>query len=312
MQLHLVTGFLGAGKTTSIINCCKHLMLQGKTVAVITNDQGKYLVDTAFIRAADIPSTEVQSGCFCSHYQDMVKQLDDLKDNVDPDIVFAEAIGSAANLVGSVMQPLIEGSDHHPDSLSAIVDARLMLRLIKGYFLPFSDSVSSTFKAQIRESNFLIINKFDLLSKVDINTLKDELVSMYPHKRILLQSAQNNDDIINWYQAISSETVPLLPDNHFDAKAHSLALDKLVWEEKVRDYTDENNVFPTIIRDLETLLSKLRSQNAVIAHIKAFIEFESKNIKISITALDKTSWKNELSKLYAKKARMMLNIRVQK
>lgn len=48
MKLHLVGGFLGSGKTTAIINAAKKLMKDGKRVGVITNDQGRYLVDTAF------------------------------------------------------------------------------------------------------------------------------------------------------------------------------------------------------------------------------------------------------------------------
>jgi hypothetical protein len=35
-----------------------------KRVGVITNDQGKYLVDTAFVRTSDIPAVEVFGGCF--------------------------------------------------------------------------------------------------------------------------------------------------------------------------------------------------------------------------------------------------------
>ena len=52
MNLHLVGGFLGSGKTTAIISAARLLMASGKRVAIITNDQGKYLVDTAFFRAA--------------------------------------------------------------------------------------------------------------------------------------------------------------------------------------------------------------------------------------------------------------------
>lgn len=48
IKWHLVGGFLGSGKTTAIIQACKRLLQTGQKVGVITNDQGKYLVDTAF------------------------------------------------------------------------------------------------------------------------------------------------------------------------------------------------------------------------------------------------------------------------
>jgi G3E family GTPase len=105
MKLHLVGGFLGSGKTTAIIAAARQLMRRGKSVGVITNDQGRYLVDTAFYRASDIPAVEVTGGCFCSHYDDLEDQLEDLVTAHNPDIIFAEAIGSSADLVGPLAGP---------------------------------------------------------------------------------------------------------------------------------------------------------------------------------------------------------------
>ena len=48
MQIHLVGGFLGSGKTTAIIAAARQLISRGQTVGIITNDQGKFLVDTVF------------------------------------------------------------------------------------------------------------------------------------------------------------------------------------------------------------------------------------------------------------------------
>jgi len=75
MDLHLVGGFLGSGKTTAIIGAVKILLSQGKTAAVITNDQGKYLIDTAFFRLSDVPTVEVTGGCFCCNYDDLDDRL---------------------------------------------------------------------------------------------------------------------------------------------------------------------------------------------------------------------------------------------
>jgi G3E family GTPase len=310
MKLHLISGFLGAGKTTTIINCCKMLMNQGKKVAVITNDQGKYLVDTAFMRAADIPAVDVQSGCFCSHYQDMVKQLKDLQENVNPDVVFAEAIGSAANLVGTVMQPLIESSIFNADSLSAVVDARLMLRLIRNEYLPFSDSVTSTFKAQIRESNYLLINKIDIVDDEDIKVLHTDIPKQYPGKVILFQDANNEQDLAKWYHAITTKDMTIKADKDFDFKLHSKALEKLKWKENALDFSHDKNVFPDIINTIETILSDIKQQSQSIAHLKAFIEYEGGSIKISITALDKNDWKEELKFLSSTWAKVIINQRL--
>ncbi|MBZ9686026.1 CobW-like GTP-binding protein [Clostridium estertheticum] len=49
-ELIVVGGFLGAGKTTSILSIAKYLISSGKKVGIVTNDQGSELVDTNFSR----------------------------------------------------------------------------------------------------------------------------------------------------------------------------------------------------------------------------------------------------------------------
>ena len=48
MELHVINGFLGSGKTTAIIAAAKILIQQGKIVGVVTNDKGQFQVDNAF------------------------------------------------------------------------------------------------------------------------------------------------------------------------------------------------------------------------------------------------------------------------
>ena len=107
MHLHLVGGFLGSGKTTAIIGAARFLMAQGKRVGVITNDQGKFLVDTAFIRAMEIPAVEVAGGCFCCNYENLEERLEQLTASNRPDVVFAESVGSCADIVATVLKPLL-------------------------------------------------------------------------------------------------------------------------------------------------------------------------------------------------------------
>lgn len=65
MKIYLVGGFLGSGKTTAIAKACQSLAKEGKSAAVITNDQGTELVDTIYMRSLHIPVCEVVNGCFC-------------------------------------------------------------------------------------------------------------------------------------------------------------------------------------------------------------------------------------------------------
>ncbi len=108
MQLHMVGGFLGSGKTTAIAAACKALAVRKMTAGVITNDQGKYLVDTAFFDLQKIPAVQVARGCFCCNYDDLITRIDQLVRAVQPDVIFAEAVGSCADMVATVIKPLQE------------------------------------------------------------------------------------------------------------------------------------------------------------------------------------------------------------
>ena len=64
----MIGGFLGAGKTTSVAALAKHLSATGRTVGLITNDQGRELVDTAMLRSKGFATEEISGGCFCCRF----------------------------------------------------------------------------------------------------------------------------------------------------------------------------------------------------------------------------------------------------
>ncbi|MGH2644991.1 MAG: GTP-binding protein, partial [Chitinophagaceae bacterium] len=94
MKLFLLSGFLGSGKTTAIQQACSQLTEKGMRVGVITNDQGAQLVDSAFIKSFKIPDREVVQGCFCCNYTQLEAGIQSLKNENNPDVVFAESVGS--------------------------------------------------------------------------------------------------------------------------------------------------------------------------------------------------------------------------
>ena len=156
---------MGSGKTTAITNASKLLILHGKKVAVVTNDQGKYLVDTSFVSSYDIPTAEVTNGCFCCNFNSLSDQVELLERTIKPDCIFAESVGSCTDLVATVLKPLQLLKKELFDELtfSVFVDCRLLLDHLQGKKLPFSDEISYIFTKQIEEADILVINKIDLL-----------------------------------------------------------------------------------------------------------------------------------------------------
>jgi len=190
MKLHLVGGFLGSGKTTAIIGAARQLSAHGLRVGVVTNDQGKYLVDTAFFQAAHVPTVEVTGGCFCCNYDDLSARLGQLQASAQPDVVFAESVGSCADLVATVLRPLLAlAQGLAPASLSVFADCRLLRRRLTGAEMPFSEDVMYIFDQQIEEAGLLVVSKVDLLPAPALDDLRARVEKRYPGKPVLFHSA---------------------------------------------------------------------------------------------------------------------------
>jgi len=106
----IVGGFLGAGKTTLILAAARVLQQRGLRVAAVLNDQGDDLVDTQLARAAGVDCDQVTGGCFCCRFPGLVDAASRLL-VLQPDVIFAEAVGSCTDIVATTLRPLVR--DHH-------------------------------------------------------------------------------------------------------------------------------------------------------------------------------------------------------
>jgi hypothetical protein len=102
----VVGGFLGAGKTTLILKAARILRARGIVVAAVLNDQSEGLVDTELARRHGVPADEVGEGCFCCRFPDLIDALDRLR-TYDPEVIFAEAVGSCTDIVATTLRPLM-------------------------------------------------------------------------------------------------------------------------------------------------------------------------------------------------------------
>ena len=105
----VVGGFLGAGKTTLILQAARHLEQRGLRVAAIFNDQGDDLVDTHHAGSLGLACDQVTGGCFCCRFPDLIEAAGRLLE-YRPDVIFAEAVGSCTDIVATTLRPLLR--DH--------------------------------------------------------------------------------------------------------------------------------------------------------------------------------------------------------
>ncbi|MCD4672378.1 MAG: hypothetical protein K8R77_06935, partial [Anaerolineaceae bacterium] len=314
MQIHLVGGFLGAGKTTAIIQAARKLLNQGVKVGVVTNDKGKHLVDTAFFRSAELPTAEVAGGCFRCNFDELEKQIDQLKAQARPDVIFAESVGSCADMAATVLEPLLRLKEEQdePTSFSVFTDARLLRMWLLGVELPFSDEVQYIFEKQIEEAGLLVINKIDLLSAAEGREVEQLSRERFPEKELLLQNSLLESDSLPWVDWLQAEMgATAMPDIGIDYDRYDAGGRQLAWlDEAITIWADDALSAAQVM--IASLVTDVQEEGIPIGHLKFFLDWETGQCKFSFpTLLEESGWQAELGDAAAGKVTMLVNGRIQ-
>lgn len=201
----MIGGFLGAGKTTAVGKLAHRLTEQGFRVGLITNDQGRNLVDTAMLRSQGFATEEIPGGCFCCRFDSLVDAAERLAVSNRPDIFIAEPVGSCTDLAATVTYPLrrMYQDDFTVAPLSVLVDpirAQRVFGLAKGG--SFSEKVLYIYRKQIEEADIVIISKSDLLDDAQLDALRQAIVAKYPGKEVISVSSRTGQNLDAWFSRV--------------------------------------------------------------------------------------------------------------
>ena len=123
-KIDIISGFLGAGKTTLIKKLLKDA-LAGTRVVLIENEFGEIGIDGGFLKESGIEIREMNSGCICcSLVGDFGTSLREVMNQYAPDRILIEpsGVGKLSDVMKAV-QDAAEGSDMALNSAVAVVDA---------------------------------------------------------------------------------------------------------------------------------------------------------------------------------------------
>src|SRR6185436_3112503 len=201
----MIGGFLGAGKTTAVGKLARELGHQGFRVGLITNDQGRNLVDTTMLRSQGFSTEEIPGGCFCCRFNSLVDAAERLTANTRPEIFIAEPVGSCTDLAATVTYPLrrMYQDNFTVAPISVLVDpvrAQRVFGLKKGG--NFSEKVLYIYKKQIEEADLVIISKSDLLADKELDALRQVILKEFPGKEIMTVSARSGKNLSAWFSRI--------------------------------------------------------------------------------------------------------------
>lgn len=314
MKVHLVAGFLGSGKTTAITNACKSLMDTGFTTSIVTNDQGKYIVDSKFVQSLNIPNAEVKGGCFCCNYNQLNDQIDFLNRSVQPNIVFAESVGSCTDLVATVLKPLLKFKEQEIEQLtfSTFVDSRLLFSYLLGEKLPFDDDTNYIWSKQIEESEILVVNKVDLLEASELQQLNLLADKLYPTKNKLYQNSLDVESINTWIKTIDKQHKLQLQTIEVDYKKYGAGEANLAWLDEEIEFTSNDYSALNVVDEFINKFSNgVMLENSPIGHLKFLVSYNNRNQKISYTTLPTKSTSNIDLTEKTNRVRLIVNARIQ-
>ncbi|MBW6471722.1 MAG: hypothetical protein K0B14_01240 [Anaerolineaceae bacterium] len=289
MKIYLVSGFLGSGKTTAIISASKALMAQGLKVGVITNDQGKYLVDTHFMRLNDIPAVEVNGGCFCCNYGDFNQSLEQITQEIKPDVVFAESVGSCADIVATVVKPLMEFKTSHEEdtTLTTFTDARLLKIYLEGGDLPFQDHVIYIFEQQIQEAGILVINKVDLLADDVLGDLLDRTAQHFPEKQVLPLVSLTPESVTPWLESLQNTLQYATAPLKISYKIYGSGEQELAWyDAQLRVESGSKPAVEWVQDFLGLVAQQISEQGIPVGHLKFLLSDGVHHQKFSLVSGD--------------------------
>ncbi|MES1197677.1 MAG: GTP-binding protein, partial [Chitinophagaceae bacterium] len=283
MKIHLLSGFLGSGKTTAMHHASRALLQQGIRTGVITNDQGIKLVDGDFFKHLNIPGRQVVNGCFCCNYNQLDANIRLLIETNKTKIIFAESVGSCTDIVATVLKPLLHFRPSWQVTFSVFADVRLLQMILNASTDKFDETVNYIYLKQLEEAGIIVINKIDLINKEQLSEVKKFMEEKYGNKILLYQNSLDEDSIRQWLRTLDNyQSAPTLQSLNIDYDTYAAGEAKLAWlDQELEIYSAGNNALQQAEDLINNIYKKINENEYAIGHLKFLI---NGSIKISFTS----------------------------
>ena len=205
VKINVISGFLGAGKTTLI----KKLLggrLRNEKVVLLENEYGEIGVDGAFMKDAGITVTELNAGCICCTLAgDFQKSIDQLIDTYQPERILIEptGVGKLSEILAAVEKAKQRHTDIEVGGSATVVDAGKCRMYLKNFGEFFVD--------QVKSASTIIFSRTQLLSPERVE--KSRALIENEHKDARIVTTPWDDMDADFILDVIENGAPI----HFDA-----------------------------------------------------------------------------------------------
>ena len=178
-KIDIVSGFLGAGKTTLIKKLLAEAF-QGEKLVLIENEFGEISIDGGFLKDSGVQISEMSSGCICcSLVGDFGKALKDVQAQFHPDRILIEpsGVGKLSDVIVAVQNTVADIPDMQLNSFVTVADATK----VKVYMKNFGEFYNN----QIESAGAIILSRTQKLSQEKLEAAAAMLREKNPDAAIL-------------------------------------------------------------------------------------------------------------------------------
>ena len=178
-QIDIISGFLGAGKTTLIKKLLDEAF-HGQKIVLIENEFGEIGIDGGFLKDAGVEITEMNSGCICcSLVGDFNKALKDVQAQFHPDRILIEpsGVGKLSDVIVAVENTVADVPDMKLNSFVTVADASK----VKVYMKNFGEFYNN----QIESAGTIILSRTQKLTEEKLEAAVSMLREKNPDAAIL-------------------------------------------------------------------------------------------------------------------------------
>jgi G3E family GTPase len=301
MKVMIIGGFLGSGKTTTILRISRQLSNAGKKIAIIVNEIGEIGLDGDILSRPGIVTEELTSGCICCTLRiSMQYTLQTLEEEFMPDIVIIEPTGIA--FPGQIRDEI------ETMGLSELSFAPIVTLIDPFRFGTEAKEIPKFIETQIKDAEILCINKIDVTPVETVLAAEKMLYDINPEAQLLKFSAKHQDD--------QFEKLLLLLDipgfkKPSREKKNSIELSEVsaysvLYTLGSQDFSPEESAC-FVEENLQTIQDMIRKINPeFVGHVKLSMKLPESAVKGSVTSSKEVPQVEFLPNLEGKKTELRL------